>query len=113
MVRNQLAKEAIYIEQELLGENVGSQDQISAACGGVNRIDFLQSGEFIVNPVIIERDRVELLESHLVLLFTGFSCIASEVAKSKIEKMEKRAAELRTMHGFVDQALEILQATTF
>src|SRR5450631_4298210 len=39
-----LASEAIHIEQELLQESVGSQDQVSAAHGGFNRINFLRDG---------------------------------------------------------------------
>ncbi|MEW6680275.1 MAG: kinase, partial [bacterium] len=56
--KEELYKEAIYIEQELIKENVGSQDQVWAACGGLNTIEFLQNGEIIVNPIIMK-------ESHL------------------------------------------------
>ena len=35
-----LASDAIRIEQDLIGEAVGSQDQTAADFGGLNRIDF-------------------------------------------------------------------------
>ena len=48
-----LAKEAINIEQNVLKEAVGSQDQISAAFGGLNRIDFHEDDTFSVRPIIL------------------------------------------------------------
>ena len=38
--KHTLATEAIHVEQDLLQEAVGSQDQVSAAYGGFNRINF-------------------------------------------------------------------------
>ncbi|RIX44763.1 MAG: kinase [Rhodocyclales bacterium GT-UBC] len=107
--REDLARDAIHIEQDLIGENVGSQDQVSAAYGGLNRIDFKPSGAINVSPIILPAQRKEALRSHLMLCFTGVSRIASEVAKSKIENLEKRSAELKRMQAHVDDAIAILQ----
>ncbi|GAB2182054.1 GHMP kinase [Denitratisoma sp. agr-D3] len=104
-----LAREAIHVEQDVIGENVGSQDQVSAAYGGFNRIDFLRNGGFEVNPVIIEQARAEELQSHLMLCFTGISRIASEVAKSKIDNFDNRQQELHAMRAMVDEGMRILQ----
>ena len=68
-----LAKDAIHIEQDLIGENVGSQDQVSAAYGGFNRIDFYRDDSFDVAPVILPAQRLEDLRDHLLLCFTGLS----------------------------------------
>jgi len=107
--KEDLAKKAIHIEQNLIKENVGSQDQISAAFGGLNFIEFQKNGSFSVSPVIIHPKRQHQLESHLMLCFTGFSRIASEIAKSKIENLRDREYELKTMRGMVDDALTLLQ----
>jgi D-glycero-alpha-D-manno-heptose-7-phosphate kinase len=107
-----LARDAIHVEQNVIGENVGSQDQISAAYGGFNKIDFLRNGGFEVNPVIIENSRSIELQSHLMLCFTGISRIASEVAKSKIENFVNRQAELHAMRAMVDDGMRILQDTS-
>jgi D-glycero-alpha-D-manno-heptose-7-phosphate kinase len=104
-----LAREAIHVEQNIIGETVGSQDQISAAFGGFNKIDFLSSGEFRVNPVIINGDRNKELQNHLMLFFTGISRIASEVAKSKIDNFERRHTELNDIRSMVDAGLKIIQ----
>jgi D-glycero-alpha-D-manno-heptose-7-phosphate kinase len=55
--KSQLAYEAIRIEQDVIGENVGSQDQIWAAYGGFNTIDFHRDGTFSVAPVVISKRR--------------------------------------------------------
>jgi D-glycero-alpha-D-manno-heptose-7-phosphate kinase len=104
-----LAQEAIHIEQNLIGENVGSQDQIAAAYGGFNKIDFHLDDTFTVEPVIFKKERKELLQSHLMLCFTGFSRIASEIAKSKIDNLKSKEVELKQMQAMVDEGIEILQ----
>ncbi len=107
--KEQLAADAIHIEQKVIGEHVGSQDQISAAFGGFNRIEFQPNGTFNVSPVIIPMHRRSALSQHFMLFFTGFSRIASEIAQSKIAKLKDRTHELKQMHAMVDQAIGILQ----
>lgn len=104
-----LARNAIHVEQNIIGENVGSQDQVSAAFGGFNRISFHRNDTFDVAPVILPGHRRAELLAHLMLCFTGFSRIASEVAKSKIDNLMKREKELKLMRAMVDEGLAILQ----
>ena len=104
----ELARDAIHIEQNIIGENVGSQDQVSAAFGGFNRIEFHRNGLFDVSPVILPDHRRKELRDHLMLFFTGFSRIASEVAKSQIDNLKSRERELKLMGEMVDEALSIL-----
>jgi D-glycero-alpha-D-manno-heptose-7-phosphate kinase len=104
-----LAQDAIHVEQNIIGENVGSQDQVSAAYGGFNRIEFHRNDTFDVSPVILPGYRREELRDHLMLCFTGVSRIASEVAKSKIDNLKSREKELKLMRAMVDEGLSILQ----
>jgi len=104
----ELATNALHIEQDLIGENVGSQDQISAAFGGFNRIDFHRDGKFNVTPLIIPVKRIAELKSHLMLCFTGFSRIADAIAKSQIDNFKNREFELKYMHRMVEEAITIL-----
>ena len=104
-----LAKDAIHIEQDIIHENVGSQDQISAAYGGFNRITFQPNGAFDVDPVIISNNRRRELHSHLMLFFTGFSRIASEIAESQIKNLHNRKTELMRMREMVDEAIDLLR----
>ncbi len=104
----ELARTAIHIEQELLKESVGSQDQVSAAFGGFNRIAFQPDGEVVVKPVILPGERLGALQEHLMLFFTGFSRHASIVAEKQIKATPGHVKELSEMQAMVDQALEIL-----
>lgn len=107
--KRSLAKDAIHIEQNIIKEHVGSQDQISAAYGGFNRIDFNSGAdEFYVEPIMISKERRKELQAHLMLYFTGFSRIASEIASSKIENIKNRVTELRFMKDMVDEGIQIL-----
>ena len=106
--RKQLSAEAIKIEQEMLKETVGSQDQVMAAYGGFNHVSFGQDGSIGVRPVTILPARLGELNSHLMLLFTGFVRTASTVATSWVEDVEKLAPQYRTMSQMVDEAITLL-----
>lgn len=110
--KEELASSAIHIEQDIIRENVGSQDQISAAFGGFNRIEFLQNDTFQVSPIVLARERVVELQSCLMLCFTGFSRIASEVAKSKIDSLKNHKTELNLMKAMVDESIGLLHSAT-
>jgi D-glycero-alpha-D-manno-heptose-7-phosphate kinase len=104
-----LATEAIRIEQEVIQEPVGSQDQVWAAYGGTNLITFQSDGSFNVSPVVMTRERREELQSHMLLFFTGFSRIAGNIAAQEIPNLRNRASQLEAMTEMVYQAAEILQ----
>jgi D-glycero-alpha-D-manno-heptose-7-phosphate kinase len=108
VTKSGLASGAIHVEQNVIGENVGSQDQIAAAYGGFNRIEFLNNDTFTVQPVLLPESRLSLLHNHLMLCFTGFSRIASEIAKSKIDNFKNREKELTLIRTMVDEAIAIL-----
>src|SRR5262249_36801028 len=76
--KNQLARESIHVEQDLLEETVGSQDQVMAAYGGFRHVRFLPDGEFSVTPVVLPRERLNELKSHLMLFYTGIARTASD-----------------------------------
>lgn len=103
-----LAQEAIRIEQDVLQENVGSQDQLAAAHGGLNVIHFEQDGRLNVEPLVVPAQRKQELNDHLMLFFTGFSRISSEVAQAQVANMEKKSIELHRMRAMVDEGVDIL-----
>jgi len=103
-----LANEAIHIERNILKEHVGSQDQILAASGGFKKISFSGDDDFKLTPVITNHSRLQKLQDHLMLIFTGFSRFASEIAKSQIKNTHKRKSELTSMYSMVDEALKIV-----
>ncbi|MDO8582377.1 MAG: kinase [bacterium] len=107
--RHDLAMEAIHVEQNLIGENVGSQDQVAAAFGGFNTITFGKDGAISVRPVNFAVGRREALNARLMLFFTGFSRIASEIAGEWIKGASKKESELRAMHAMVGDGVAILE----
>jgi D-glycero-alpha-D-manno-heptose-7-phosphate kinase len=104
----QLAAESIYVEQELLKEAVGCQDQVLAAHGGFNHIVFDQSGDISVRPMTLPSDRINELNSHLMLFFTGVSRTASEVAQSYVQDLESKEQVLRALGDMVQEGIGIL-----
>ena len=106
--KHRLAHEAIHIERNILKENVGSQDQVAVSYGGLNKISFNHDGDFNVEPIIIDKERLARLEGHLMLFFTGFSRIASKIAKKQIRNTANKRTELSRMHELVDEARNIL-----
>ena len=104
----QLAEEAIYVERNLCGESGGWQDQIAAAFGGLNRINF-QGSSFKVKPIIITKNRKQQLEDNLMLYFTGFSRFSSDIASAQVKATKDKTAELLEMLQLVDVAEEILE----
>lgn len=103
-----LASEAIYVEQELLKEPVGCQDQIAVAHGGLNRIDFKRDGKFEVMPLPLNVEKKEMLESHMMLFFTRFQRSAGVIEATKIQNFDKKQDNLHRMAELVEEGQKIL-----
>lgn len=106
--KQQLAQESIYIEQESLKETVGSQDQVLAAYGGLNHVTFLPNGEISVRPITLNQERIQELNSHLMLFYTGIKRTASDVAGSYVNDIEAKRRQLRIMKDLVEESISIL-----
>jgi len=106
--KHRLAKESIHIEQNLIKETVGSQDQVMAAYGGLNHIIFNTTGDISIRPVILEKERLQELFSHLMLFYTGIKRTASDIAKTYVEDLESKKDHLSAMHEMVEEAIAIL-----
>ncbi|HEY2810006.1 MAG TPA: hypothetical protein VGJ00_01245 [Rhabdochlamydiaceae bacterium] len=105
----ELARLAIDIEQNILKETVGCQDQTLTAHGGLNCVYFSADGHISVHPVPIHENRTLMLQNHLLLFFTGFSRYADVIAKSKVANFHMRKKELHRMYRMVQESLDILQ----
>ena len=103
----QLADEAIYVERVLCNEAGGWQDQIAAAFGGFNRIDF-SDNSYRVTPVDISSDRKKTLNDKLMLFFTGLSRL-SAVVQNESKPISEKEKELKQMLTLVDDAEGILK----
>ncbi|RJQ55212.1 MAG: kinase [Nitrospiraceae bacterium] len=106
--KKQLALDAIHIEQNLIRENVGSQDQVAVAFGGLNKISFSGEHDIEVAPVIITREKCRLFQDHLMLFFTGFARSASKIEEDKIGKVGQNGEILKEMYKMVGESIRIL-----
>ncbi|WP_058301354.1 GHMP family kinase ATP-binding protein [Gorillibacterium timonense] len=105
--KKKLADEAIYLERTLCQEAGGWQDQIAAAYGGFNRINFNADG-YEVLPVIISPERKKQLNNNLLMYFTGFTRFSSDIHRSNHETAEEKKIQLREMLALVDEAERVL-----
>ena len=106
--KHQLAMESIHLEQDILKETVGSQDQVLAAYGGFNHISFQENGDISVRPVTISADRQRELESHFMLFYTGIKRTAATVADTFVPAIEDKRRQLRLMRDLVNEGLSIV-----
>ena len=106
--KKRLADEAIYLERVLCEEAGGWQDQIAASFGGLNRIDFSKDG-YEVKPIIISPERKKLLNENLMMFFTGFTRLSSDVQKVNASDKRDKTPQLKEMLSLVDKAENILE----
>jgi D-glycero-alpha-D-manno-heptose-7-phosphate kinase len=108
--KHQLATESVHLEQEVLKETVGSQDQVLAAYGGFNHITFAPNGEISVRPVTLSRERMLELNAHVMLFYTGIKRTAATIAETYVNDLDEKRRELRLMRELVDEGAAILSS---
>ncbi|KKU60097.1 MAG: GHMP kinase [Parcubacteria group bacterium GW2011_GWA2_47_12] len=106
--KHRLARDAIHIEQNLIGETVGSQDQTAAAFGGFNHITFGGPSDILVESIPLSQSALIQLEKNLMLFFTGVSRTASVIAEDQLKRIGKKADEYLRMLQLVYEAHALL-----
>jgi len=106
--KHQLLTESLHIEQNMIKETVGSQDQTLAAYGGFNHVSFMQNGDVAVRPVIMSAEAIHHFNDHLMLFYTGIKRTAADVADSYVLNIDDKKRQLRIMKDLVEEALSIL-----
>ena len=107
MSKRQLAQEAIHVERDILQEHGGWQDQVAAAYGGLNRINF-KDGDFSVHPIVISPERKKELDENLLLFYTGIQRFSSEIQADTFAKPVDKTQLLKDMLALVDEAEGVL-----
>ncbi|WP_027405942.1 kinase [Anaerovibrio sp. RM50] len=107
--RKRLSDEAIYLERQLCNEAGGWQDQIAAAFGGMNRIEFNKDGTYNVQPIIIHPERKKQLNDNLMVFFTGFTRFSSDVQKVNAIGYTEKIKQLQEMYELVGKAQAVLE----
>lgn len=110
--RHDLAALAIHIEQDILKENVGVQDQLHAAFGGFNRYEF-HGKEFSIHPVRLQSRMRDLLNVSMFLVHTGTERFASKILEEQMQKTKQKTIikELDHLYQLTQQAFRMLETT--
>lgn len=103
-----LAYEAIYVERHLLKDQVGCQDQLMAAVGGFNVVEFRTEENIIVHRIPISPQRLAEFEQHIFVVFTGIQRKAATVVAQQLQKVGDNTETLKKMRGMVDKGWDIL-----
>ncbi len=110
MTKLDLAHQAVFVERELLSENVGVQDQYHAAFGGLNRFDF-ERDRTRLTPIQMTGQCLAALTGSLFLLYTGVTRFASATLEEQMEKTRSGASDRDLSHllALTDQAVGVLE----
>jgi len=110
VTKERLANEAIYIEQVVLRERVGVQDQLAAAHGSLNYYELRQDDSFIVNPLVLKPERKVLLQNKLLMFYTGLSRYAHEILEEQISNTKENKIDdnLKVIKQMVQDGVSIL-----
>lgn len=111
--KQELALEAIEIEQVILAERVGVQDQLAAAHGGFNHMLFTADG-LRVNAIEAPSRRVLALQSNLLMFYTGISRFASDILEEQVKNTQEKKVnvELKHINDMVAQGIAIVKDDT-
>ncbi len=107
--RGKLSNEAIIVEQEVLHETVGIQDQIACAWGGLSMIKIERNGDYAISPLSLPAERIARLENHLMLFFTGIQRHASEIAKAQMKRSNRNDDYLQSIAAQVTEGVKLLK----
>ncbi len=108
--KRELATSAVTIEQERLKENVGIQDQILSAFGGLRHVEISPTGDFSTRPITLPAHRLEEVSAWTMLFFTGIRRLSSDVAGTYVTKLEEKAEHLHKVQRSVAMGVELLLA---
>lgn len=111
MSRQELVEKSIHIEQKLIGETVGSQDQTACCHGGMNQIHFHRNGQIELTPLNLSQERENQLQNHLLLFFTGTTRLSSPIEDVMLKEMPKHRQELHEMVQLAQQGSAILRSS--
>ncbi|MDC1001590.1 kinase [Alphaproteobacteria bacterium] len=109
--KRELASDAITVERKVINETVGTQDQVAAAYGGFNLIQFGGKNKFTVSPLVAELEKIKILEKHFLLFFSGLQRYSTDIEKSKISNLNKNVRIYENLQQSTKDAQKLFKAT--
>ncbi|MBO98791.1 MAG: kinase [Chloroflexi bacterium] len=106
-----LALKAIELEQNILNEKVGSQDQIAASFGGFNKIIFNKDSSFNVEKIEIKQETLSTLNKNMSLYYTGtrIGRNSSDVISDMVNNFDSNYSLLTELESFVEEGIALLK----
>ena len=104
-----LAGEAVHVEQNVLKETVGIQDQIECALGGLNLIRIDRAGDWKAERVELSPDTMNALQARLMLFWTGLQRTASEIQADTVAAVQEKRADMWGVKALVFDAIDALK----
>lgn len=104
----ELSKLSYFIEKQKLNETVGIQDQIATSFGGFNKVEIERDGNFQVVPVNLSAYSLNNFVNRLVLVYTGTTRRATDVAEKKVQNMNEKSRDYTKMYEMVSYAQSLL-----
>jgi len=108
--KRELALGAIHLEQNILQQSVGSQDQVAASFGGFNRLEFGGQSNFTCHPLPIMKTTLDRLESWVQIFFTNDLRNSADVAQKTIDNIASKTSLLKNMMFLTLEAQNMLFA---
>jgi D-glycero-alpha-D-manno-heptose-7-phosphate kinase len=104
-----IAKKAIYFEQKIMKEIVGSQDQLATAVGGFNKIIFNKKQNYKFHSINKVKNLYKL-ENNLLLIYSGSKRTAQKIANTYVKKLTTtNKFFIRNMIDHVNEGEKILK----
>lgn len=115
--KKELANESINLEQKILKERVGSQDQIAATYGGFNEINFFKNGNYSIKPLFNNYQKLKNFEKKLVLVFTGTrkkNQTSDTISRNFIKKIStSKKKNILEIVRFAELAKKLIKSSQF
>ncbi len=108
--KSKIAEAAIQIEQDLMHEGLGCQDQTITAYGGLSLVRFGgRAGRYLnVVPMVLDPALSEALAERLMLVYLGSGSSAKFALGDRTEQRAMKPTELEDLDDLVEEATEIL-----
>lgn len=113
MTNMEIAKLAIHLEQNVMKECVGSQDQIATSLGGFNKIEFAKNNKISVSSLLEYKENIQNLEKNILLFYSKKQRIASAIESEKLKNFKNKIDEMKFISQSVDHGLKLLKAKNF
>ena len=107
----ELTEQALYVEQEILKEAVGSQDQVAVSYGGFNEVMFSRNKKIIVNKIALSNENRHKLQNSCLLFYTGIQRYAVNIEKDKINNVKSIINNLKMIADIRLSASKLFKET--